>query len=231
MINSGIYKLEFIDGSFYIGQSVNLSSRLKDHYRMLVLGEHHSYKVQQKYDIEGMLPIYKVLIYCTADELNHNESSLIDLTNPLCLNIKAGGDSNFGINAPSAKYYTQDIEIAFLLLVGNPGIAHKEVADFVGIDINTIHDISAGRGRVYTEISSIYPEKYKQLLKMKAPNTRGKSTIVLQHTDKRIIKLITGEYSEFCRNNGVHTSNLSKVIKGDRSSTMGWTLIEKYENI
>lgn len=231
MQNSGIYKLEFTDGSFYIGQSVNLAGRLKDHYRMLLDGTHHSYKVQDKYNKLNVLPKHTIIKYCESIELNDEEDKLIDLSDKLCLNVKGGGSSNFGINAPSAKYLEIDIEMAFLLLVDNPGIKHSEVADFIGIDINTVHDISAGRSRAYTEVRTKYPEKYEQLIRQKSFNTRGKNTIVLEHTDGRRVTLITGEYSNFCRANGVQTSNLSKVIKGSRGSTMGWKLIETYENI
>lgn len=231
MQNIGIYKLEFTDGSFYIGQSINLNSRLKDHYRMLIDGTHHSYKLQDKYNKDRVLPIHSIVAICELTELNNIEESLIDLNNKLCLNIKAGGCSNYGINAPTAKYLTSDIELAFLLLVDNPGIQHKYVANFVGIDINTVHDISAGRNRVFTEIKSKYPDKYDKLLKMKSHNTRGKNTIVLENENGKVVKLITGEYSEFCKANGIQSPNLSKVISGIRKSTMGWKLIEKYENI
>jgi predicted GIY-YIG superfamily endonuclease len=231
MKKTGIYKLEFIDGSYYIGQSLNIGSRLKDHYRMLLDGSHHSYKVQNRYYKENILPKHSIIAECSLEELNLLENSLIDLGDPLCLNIKAGGDNNFGANALATKYHSLDIEMAFLLLVEHPGIPHKDVAEFVGIDINTVHDISAGRSRAFTEMSIKYPEKYAKLLKMKAHNTRGKTTIVLQHEDGRIVKLITGEYSEFCRNNSIQTSNLAKVVTGKRNSTMGWKLIEKYENI
>lgn len=231
MQKTGVYKLEFTDGSYYIGQSVNISSRLKDHYRMLLDGVHHSYRVQNKYDAIGILPIHSVITECSTSDLNTLEDSLIDLTDPLCLNIKAGGDNNFGNNALTTKYDSLDIEMAFLLLVDHPGILHRDVADFVGIDINTVHDISAGRSRAFTEMSTKYPEKYAALLKMKAPNTRGKTTIVLEHENGRKVTLVSGEYSEFCRNNGVQTSNLAKVVTGKRKATMGWKLIEKYENI
>lgn len=231
MQKSGVYRLEFKDGSYYVGQSVNLNSRLKDHYRMLMSGNHHSYKVQHKYNEEKCLPIHYIVKECPIEELNTFEDSLIDLKDPLCLNIKAGGDSNYGINSLTAKYNTIDIEMAFFLLVEHLGISHKEVADFVGIDINTVHDISAGRSRAFTEMKSKYPEKYAQLLKQKACNTRGKNTIVLSHTDGRVVTLITGEYSEFCRKNAVQSSNLAKVITGKRKTTMGWSLLEKYENI
>lgn len=230
MQTSGIYKLEFIDKSYYIGQSVNLNTRDKDHFSALSNGSHFNYKVQNKYDSLGVLPSYTIIKLCNPSELNSYESNLIDLKDSLCLNIKAGGDSNFGFNAPTAKYLTSDIETAFFILIDNPGILHKDVADFVGIDINTVHDISAGRNRVYTELSKAYPDKYAQLLKMKAANTRGKTTIVLEHTDGRTVTLVTGEYSEFCRQNGVQNGNLTKVIKGERKTTMGWKLIKQYDN-
>lgn len=230
MQTSGIYKLEFTDGSYYIGQSVNLDTRDKDHLGALKNGSHFNYRVQTKYDTLGYLPSYTIIKLCTPSELNHYEGSLIDLKDPLCLNIKAGSDSNFGFNAPTAKYLTSDIETAFFILIDNPGILHKDVADFVGIDINTVHDISAGRNRVYTELSKVYPDKYAQLLKMKAANTRGKTTIVLEHTDGRTVTLVTGEYSEFCRQNNVQNGNLTKVIKGERKTTMGWKLITQYDN-
>jgi len=229
--NIGIYKLEFIDKTYYIGQSLNLKSRLKDHYRMLLDGNHHSYKVQNAYIRTGTLPIHSIIQYCEVSELDAIETKYIKLDDPLCLNIKGGGDSNHGINAPTAKYLTSDIETAFFILVDNPGVKHSYVADFVGIDINTVHDISAGRGRVYTELSKIYPEKYSKLLSIKAHNTRGKNTVVLRYVDGTEVTLVTGQYMDFCRKYGVQSSNLSKVINGSRKATMGWSLVETYENI
>lgn len=231
MQNSGIYKLQFDNGKYYIGQTSNLEIRKKEHYRLLLLNKHHNYKVQQVYNTNNILPEFLVVKYCNISELNTQEDALIDLLDPLCLNIKAGGNNNFGYNALTAKYLTSDIELVFLILVNNPGISHKEVAEFVGIDINTVHDISAGRNRAFTEMKAIYPEEYAKLIKQKAANTRGKTTVVLQHDDGRIVTIRSGEYSEFCKTNGVQNANLSKVIGGSRKSTMGWKLIEKYENV
>ncbi len=231
MQKSGVYKLTFKDGSYYIGQSVNLEARKKTHYKLLLLGKHHNYRVQNKYAETQQLPEFTIVEECSQGDLDIVESKHISLSDTKCLNIKAGGDNNFGYNAITAKYLTLDIELAFLLLVNNPGISHRAVAEYVGIDINTVHDISAGRNRAFTEMQKVYPELYEQLLKQKAPNTRGKNTIVLQHEDGRTVKLVSGQYSDFCRENNIQTSNLSKVIKGSRKSTMGWKLLEKYENI
>lgn len=230
MQKSGVYKLEYSNGLYYIGQTTNLVARKNEHYRLLLLDKHHNYKVQQVYNVQKILPEFKVIKYCDVSCLNEEEDKLIDLLDINCLNIKAGGSNNFGANALTAKYLTSDIEVAFLMLVNNPGISHKQVADTVGIDINTVHDISAGRNRVFTEMKTIYPELYSKLINQKAANTRGKNTVVLQHEDGRVVKLISGEFSEFCRNNGVQNANLSKVVAGARKSTMGWKLLEKYEN-
>jgi hypothetical protein len=231
MQKSGIYKLLFNDGSYYIGQTINLDIRKKEHYRLLLLQEHHNYKVQNTYDECKKLPRFIVLETCSIEYLNTIEAELINIKDHKCLNIKPGGDSSVGYNAPTAKYLTSDIELAFLLLVDHPGISHKEVSEFTGVDINTVHDISAGRNRAFTEMKLIYPEKYDKLIRQKAANTRGKTTVILKHTDGRIVKLVSGEYAEFCRNNSVQSPNLSKVITGDRNSAMGWSLLEKYDNI
>jgi hypothetical protein len=231
MQTSGIYRLTYKDGSYYIGQSVRLEQRKKEHYRDLLNENHPNYQVQQKFNYLRVLPEFTVVSYCTIENLNSEEDKLIDITDPLCLNLKTGQSSNYGSNAITAKYETIDIELAFLILVDNPGISHKEVANFVGIDINTVHDISAGRNRAFTEMKKLYPEKYEKLLKQKAANTRGKYTVRIKHTDGRLVELKSGEYSAFCKENNVQVSNLSKVINGTRNSTMGWTLVDKNENI
>lgn len=231
MQNSGIYKLSLSDGSYYIGQSTDVVKRYKEHCRCLILNKHFNYKLQEIYNSTKELPKFTIVKLAPPDCLNNLETKYINTKDPLCLNILDGGNSNFGSNTPVSKYLTQDIELAFLLLVNNPGISHKEVAEFVGIDINTVHDISAGRYRAFTEMKSLYPEEYAKLIKQKANNTRGKLTVVLQHEDGRVVKLVSGEFSQFCKDNSVQTSNLSKLISGDRKSTMGWRLLEKYENI
>ena len=80
-------------------------------------------------------------------------------------------------------------------------------------------------------MQKFYPEEYKKLIKQKANNTRGKHTVILQHEDGRIVKLISGEFSKFCKENNVQNANLSKLMAGQRKTTMGWKLLEKYENI
>lgn len=230
-MKTGIYKLIFRTGNYYIGQTCDLDKRYKTHLSQLISGKHFNHRLQNEFLSLQEIPEFVVVEYCNdSAELNRLESKYIDLKDPKCLNIKAGSDNNFGFNAPTAKYFTQDIEAVFFLLLDNPGISHKLVSTFTKVDISTVHDISAGRNRVFTELSSKYPGEYANLLKQKAPNTRGKTTVVLMHKDGREVTLDSGQYSEFCRSNNIHSSNLSKVILSKRKSAGGWSLKEKREN-
>lgn len=230
--NAGIYKLEFIDSSYYIGQTTNLNNRKLQHYRDLLKGNHFNYKVQTKYNNEKILPKFIIIKTCNnIDELNTLEQDNINIKDNKCLNILVGGINSYGYNAPKAKYLTLDIELVFLLLVNNPGISHKEVADFSGVDISTVHDISAGRNRSYTEMFKMYPEEYTKLLSIKAANTRGKRTVILKNMNtNKTITLLSGQYSQFCKDNNLQVSNLSKVINEHRKNTGGWELVRTYEN-
>lgn len=42
----------------------------------------------------------------------------------------------------------------------------------------------------------------------------------------KFVTLSSGEFSRFCREYGVQSSNLSKVVHGKRKSTLGWELYE-----
>lgn len=50
-MESGIYIIQNTnDGKVYIGQSVNINRRLKDHIRLLKLGKHKNTYLQRAYD-------------------------------------------------------------------------------------------------------------------------------------------------------------------------------------
>ena len=52
----GIYKLEFIDGSFYVGRSTSIKSRYKDHISTLKRNASGCRKLQNKYNGVLLLP-------------------------------------------------------------------------------------------------------------------------------------------------------------------------------
>lgn len=221
-MTTGIYKLHFSDGSFYVGKSLDVNTRFKEHLGELKRGAHFNHKVQAAYDKLGP-PEFTILAECSADSLNDLERSNINLDNPKQLNILAGSDKLYGEEAPRHIYFNEDMLAIFLTIASNPKISRKELASHYGVDVSTVHDISAGRGRALM-FKNAYPEEYSKLIANKASNTRGKHTVRLTNGNT-VVELVTGEYSEFCRKHGIQSSNLSKVINGNRKSTMGWSLV------
>lgn len=75
----GIYILYFEndDGMYYVGQSVDIESRQKEHTRMLEGAKHHSYKLQAAYTKYKILPTAEVLEITTIAELNAREIAWI----------------------------------------------------------------------------------------------------------------------------------------------------------
>jgi len=225
----GIYKLVFPDGSYYIGQSVDINSRYKSHIHELTLCKHYNYKVQSCFDKQGV-PKLHIMQESSLSSLNELEAQYINLKDPACLNILCGGNfQHRGENSARAVYSKETLLKVFFALTEPEVLASKEISEMFNVDLGTVSDIRAGRGRAL-EFKEEYPEKFNMLLKNKSHNTRGKSTITLIHSDSTAVTLTTGEYSSFCRQYGIHTSNLSKVLKGTRKSTGGWILGSKHEN-
>ena len=221
--NSGIYKLIFTSGKYYIGQAQNIAVRYRTHVSELVSGKHFNFKVQQEYVVCG-IPDIEVLCECPIPELDIKEPTYIDINNENCLNILSALPNQYrGENSPRAIYTKDKLLPVLEYLANNPKVNRKDVAQRFGVDVSTVHDISGGRGRLL-EFSESHPELVTAIIANKAPNTRGLNTVTLTNGIE-IVSLVTGQYSEFCRKHNIQTSNLSKVIKGARKHTQGWSTI------
>lgn len=73
-MSQGIYKIENINnGKKYIGSSKNIETRWKQHQRNLILGKHHSSKLQRAYNT---LQNKEHLIYEIIEEVEFEEDLL-----------------------------------------------------------------------------------------------------------------------------------------------------------
>ena len=72
----GIYKLEYTDGSVYIGSSVNIEERYKTHCYSMVANKHPNHKVQSAHNLHG-LPKLVIVAECSPEELSFLEESFI----------------------------------------------------------------------------------------------------------------------------------------------------------
>ena len=75
----GIYAIgNQVTGNGYIGSSINLARRLREHFRLLAAGVHESPKLQTDYSRDGVDAFRAVLLdRCSPDELPHLEEQFI----------------------------------------------------------------------------------------------------------------------------------------------------------
>jgi hypothetical protein len=87
-MRSGIYKLIFPSGKYYIGKSEDIQARWKQHYASFEKGT-HSKRMQEEFNRHGH-PEGIVLLECHKDHIDLMESLFIeDNQGPLCLNGNA----------------------------------------------------------------------------------------------------------------------------------------------
>lgn len=95
----GIYKIEnLVNGKIYIGQSVNIEERLKEHKRIAFRENRPTYnyplyKDMREFGIENFS--FEMLMECKKEELNFFEKQQISQYNSFCngYNQTPGGDS------------------------------------------------------------------------------------------------------------------------------------------
>jgi group I intron endonuclease len=76
----GIYKLTFSSGNFYIGKSIDIDKRWKQHFEAMQKGK-HTKLLQQEYNRYGY-PKAEILVECHADHIDIVEESYIARMGP-----------------------------------------------------------------------------------------------------------------------------------------------------
>lgn len=109
----GIYKItNNINNHCYIGQSIDIEKRWKDHKKPYNWKREHNkplYLAFQKYGIENFS--FEVIEECTTKQLDLKEKYWIDYYDSYNngYNMTTGGETNFGTNHPGHKLTKQDI--------------------------------------------------------------------------------------------------------------------------
>lgn len=236
IVTSGIYKLSFLDDSFYVGRSINIEDRFKDHIQTLKTNKHRNYKVQNSYSTYGT-PKLIVIEECSSEFHIDREVFWIGKLSAttLGLNISKGGDDGFyGEEHPCAKYSNIQV-LAVVKLLGsiNPIMSHKEVHEVTGVAETTIKDIVCERSHLW--VKEKYPDEFKQMLSAKILRKVNSLNNLNPFANKKI-KVYppllapdgTTHYvehlSNFSKEHGLQASNLSKVFSGQRLQHKGWKL-------
>lgn len=241
----GIYKLEFMDNSFYIGRSVSVESRYKNHISTLKRGTNHSTKLQNKFNNLQHLPILLILEECSLLALKEREVYWINFYNALNLGLNTfpgGEDLLYGEKHPNSKYTNVQIIETIKLLGVNyiDTLTHSTISEITGVTVSTIKDIIGGRAHVW--VKEKYPDLYKSMIDCKDirrnnslknlnPFANKKTAIYPEIISPNGITYRVEHLTNFCNEHGLTASNLSKVFKGERNHHKGWKLSNESVNI
>jgi group I intron endonuclease len=235
-VNSGIYKLTFSSGDFYVGRSINIQSRFKDHLSTLKAGKHRNHKVQDIYNKYGQPELF-ILEECSSECHKDREVHWIKELNAtkVGLNVSNGGDDSFyGEDHPYSKYSNIQV-LAVVKLLGStePLMSHKEVSEATGVGEATIKDIVCERAHLW--VKEQYPNEFQIMLDTKSlrklnslrnldPFANKKTKVYPALTSPLGEVFYVEHLTNFAKEHGLQASNLSKVFSGERVHHKGWKL-------
>ena len=234
----GIYKLVFTDSSFYVGKSVNIESRYKDHISLLKRKASGSPKLQKKYNELQQVPELVIIEETTISSLSEKEVYWIETLSATVkgLNVLYGGqDTMVGEKHPGSKYSNSQIHLVMEMLASTtPIYSHVEIEEATKVRATTVKDVVCGTS--HTWLKEEYPDTYQKMLEVK--NLR-KSTNSYANLNPQANKKVS-EYplvispagkifniehlSNFAKEHGLQASNLSHVLSGRRLHHKGWKL-------
>jgi len=213
----GVYKLTFSNSDFYIGCSVNIHSRIRDHISALKRGKHKNTKMQRVFNSYGD-PTTSIIEECASTIIYEREFTYITELNALSsLNISIGGRGTL----PEAE------EILFYLT--ETTLTHKGIAEILEIPIDIVHNIAKGATHVW--LQGIHPILYNKMIEQK-----GKHNGIHLTAESKGIHLPTllspgGETYKvsnirgFSREHNLDYSSLNKLLHGKQKTTKGWRIL------
>ena len=229
-MSCGIYKLYFTStNKVYIGQSVNIERRFKEHLNSM-LNQDCSGRLLQAFSTFG-LPELEILIECSKEELNTLEKEAIEIYNSFHggFNSTIGGTYTLwengalkGQNNPNSKYSNEQIEKAFNLLL-NKQLSYLDIEKITKVSQIVLRNISSGSSHIW--LKDIYPQEYLLLITNK---NKRKSSInrdrILESPNKKLVT-IRGSLTDFCKvYPELKISGLSMLLNKKIPIYKGWTV-------
>lgn len=228
----GIYALQFNDDLTYIGQSIDVESRIHRHIRELKSNIHYNYRMKDAYKLYG-IPSWFMVEKCLESELNFKENQWIREFDSCIngLNIRNEEESVLrGPNANSAKY-SKDQIINVMLLLCDPNNSSRVIEGITGVPSGNVNSIARGASHLW--LKEVYPSEYSTMLSYKGKRN-GKQNSTINRNGKMCPDLIdpTGNIhrnisniSEFCKLRNLNPEYFYMLTNGHCKSTCGgWKL-------
>lgn len=220
----GIYAIWFEElDKIYIGQSINIEKRIKEHEYLLKFNKHKNDLLQEVWNKSNKCE-YVVLEICQSKDLDNLEIRWIKEFDSYKngLNKSIGGFSGWSGTEHHASIYSKIQILKVFSYLYKTKLTSKEISILTKVSKDTVDSIRKGRG--HTWIQEDYPEKYKVIYNRK-------------NTEELVLKSPLGEIfnvknlREFCFNYFSCEKEaerarrgLSHVKSGRNQQYKGWTI-------
>lgn len=227
----GIYALLFDTyDPFYIGQSINVEKRYKEHLYSLSKGNSNK-KLLYAYENYGK-PELIVLEECSVTSLDGREAyyiSSLDAVNSGLNEWPGAVGVCRGSKHPNARYTDEQILAVIKLLTADTIIPFAEIKIKTGVSLSNIQNISSGR--VGAHLKEIIPVEYSILEARKgnrmpsACSARGRGRVyppIVSPSGEIYYNI--DNVTKFADEHGLNMSHVCGVLNGIRKSHKGWRL-------
>ena len=233
---TGIYLLYFSNTELvYVGQSVNIEKRYKEHLRLLTSGS-HTKKLLDAYSNFGV-PEVNILCECSKELLDTYENIYIKYYNSYALGLNSletaedmPRPNNIGTNHGMSKYSEAQLLNVLDLLVQEPSIKFKNISEVTGVAYQTIGNIAAMSEHVW--LKTVSPEKYSRLLALKGNRKFGREVNTAESKGIKYPRVLSPEgivysnisnVSKFMRDHSISSRRFFDLLNGKENKIMGWT--------
>lgn len=229
----GIYILyyETDDFQYYIGKSINIESRYKDHCSKLLNKSHKNNGLVSGFNMQKSLPSYDILEVTLEAELYTREEYWITLFD--CyhngMNETPGGEGvGVGEVHPMSIYTNDKITEVFNILVNQPDLTYVEIERLSKVSKHVIRDIA--RGKTHCWLSQTYPKEYSILQSTTINKVKqGKSAKSMGITYPAVLSpdgkiYYVDNVRKFARDHNLYDSNLGSLLHGRLKTCAGWKL-------
>ena len=223
----GIYKLTFAGtDKCYIGQSVHIEKRYKEHLNAMTKG-FAKIKLQEAYSLYGTPTLEVILDEVPIKELNSVEVEAISLYDSVKNGFNTleytGNPDIRGVDSCNAKL-TEAEYVEIFRLLATTNISIKDIADAMDTTENIVGHINLGKTHQW--LREKYPE-YTKLLEKKLSRGGRYFTKLEEDSDRMLVSpegqvYCVSNMREFCREHGLNSGHISSVLAGNRKTHKGW---------
>lgn len=222
----GIYRLCF-EGTYqcYIGQSINIENRYKQHLRSFSNGSAVK-KLLNAYTMYG-IPLLEILIECSISELNSLELETIEIydsynngfnSTNLMYPIGNGEDSGH------SKYSNDQILQTAVLLTDTKNTA-EEISKQTGVSVSVVRSVACLQNHSWlNEEAPDVALKLKELLGTRNAAGAHRKDYPAVRSPLGVIHKNIPNFNKFCDEHGLDKGHFSNILNGKLKSHRGWTL-------